>query len=165
MLLFFCEKLNATLSNLNKSNKKFLIFGDLNLNTTGCNQHPHAKDYLNILSSNAAFPLITKPTRITSTSSTLLDHIITNIIQNILLLGILRSDLSDHFPTFCLNLLDSKPFKITVNKKIRSLMKFKPEDYVQGLALKLDHFFPIYPRFRQLILMLCLKNFTISLKK
>ena len=141
MLLFFCEKLNATLSNLNKSNKKFLMFGDLNLNKTGCNQHPHAKDYLNILSSNAAFPLITKPTRITSTSSTLLDHFITNIIQNTLLLGILRSDLSDHFPTFCFILLDSKPFKITVSKKIRSLLKFKPEDYAQELALKLDYFF------------------------
>ena len=61
--LVFCEKLNATLSNLNKTNKKFLILGDLNVNTTGCNQHPHAKDYLNMLSSNAAFPLITKPTR------------------------------------------------------------------------------------------------------
>ena len=143
--LVFCEKLNATLSNLNKSNKKFLILGDLNLNTTGCNQHPHAKDYLNILSSNAAFPLITKPTRITSTSSTLLDHIITNITQNTLLPGILRSDLSDHFPTFCFILLNSKPFKITVNKKIRSLYKFEPEDYVQELALKLDQFFSHLP--------------------
>ena len=65
----------------------------------------------------------------------------TNITQNTLLPGILRSDLSDHFPTFCFILLDSKPFKITVNKKIRSLYKFKPEDYVQELALKLDEFF------------------------
>ena len=96
--LVFCEKLNATLSNLNKTNKKFLILGDLNLNTTGCNQHPHAKDYSNILSSNAAFPLITKPTRITSTSSTLLYHIITNVTQNTLLPGILRLYLSDYFP-------------------------------------------------------------------
>ena len=143
--LVFCEKLNATLSNLNKTNKKFLIIGDLNLNTIGCNQHPHAKDYLNILSCNAAFPLITKPTRITSTSSTLLDHINTNITQNILVPGTLRSDLSDHFPTFCFILLDSKPFKITANKKNRSLYKFKPEDYVQELALKLDQFFSHLP--------------------
>ena len=92
------------------------------------------------------FPLITKSTRITSTSSTLLDHIITNITQNILLPGILRSDLSDHFPTFCFILLDSKPFKITVNKKIRSLYKFKPKDYVQDLALKLDQFFSHLPK-------------------
>ena len=55
--------------------------------------------------------------------------------------GIPRSDLSNHFPTFCFILLDSKPFKITVNKKIRYLYKFKPEDYVQELALKLDQFF------------------------
>ena len=104
--LVFCEKLNATLSNLNKSNKKFLILGDLNLNTTGCNQHPHTKDYLNILSSNAAFPLITKPARIASTSSTLLDQIISNITQHTMLPGILRSHLSDHFPTFCFIFLD-----------------------------------------------------------
>ena len=143
--LVFREKLNATLSNLNKTNKKFLILGDLNLNTIGCNQHPHAKDYLNILSSNAAFPLITKPTRITSTSSTLLDHTITNVTQNTLLPGILRLYLSDHFPTVCFILLDSKPFKIILNKKIRSLYKFKPEDYVQELALKLDQFFSHLP--------------------
>ena len=59
--------------------------------------------------------------------------------------GILRLDLSDHFPTFCFILLDSKPFKITVNKKIRSLYQFKPEDYVQELALKLDQFFSHLP--------------------
>ena len=126
---------------------------------------PLCQRLLNILSSNVAFPLITKPTRITSTSSTLLDHIITNITQNTLLPGILRSDLSDHFPTFCFILLDSKPFKITVNKKIRSLYKFKTENNVQELALKLDQFFSHLPRFRQLILMLYLKNFTISLKQ
>ena len=32
--LDFCEKLNATLSNLNKSYKKFLILEHLNLSTT-----------------------------------------------------------------------------------------------------------------------------------
>ena len=41
----FCEKLIASLPNLNKSSKKFLMLGDLNLSTTGCNQHPHSKDY------------------------------------------------------------------------------------------------------------------------
>ena len=59
--------------------------------------------------------------------------------------GILRSDLSDYFSTFCFILLDSKSFKITVNKKIQSLYKFKPEDYVQELALKLDQFFSHLP--------------------
>ena len=161
----FCEKLNATLSNLNKTTKKFLILGDLNLNTTGCNQHPHAKGYLNILSSNAAFPLITKPTRITSTSPTLLDHIITNITQNTLLPGILRSDLSDHFPTFCFILLDSKPFKITLNKKFDPCTNSNLKIMFKTLPWSWISFFPIYPRFRQLILMLYLKNFTISLKQ
>ena len=120
--LVFCEKLNATLSNLNKSNKKVSnIRRSEPKHMAGCNQHPHAKEYLNILSSNAAFPLITKPNRITSTSSILQDHIITNITQNTLLTGILRSDLSDHFPTFCFILLDSKLSKNTGNKKIQSV--------------------------------------------
>ena len=102
-----------------------------------------AKDYLNILSSNAAFPLITKPTRITSTSLTLLDHIITNITQNTLLPGILRSDLSDHFPTFCFILLDSKPFKITVNKKNSILEQIQTRRLCSRACLEVGSvFFP-----------------------
>ena len=47
------------------------------------------------------FSLITKPTRITETSATLIDTIFTNCIQNEFCSGIIYSDISDHMPIFC----------------------------------------------------------------
>ena len=48
-------------------------------------------------------PLITKPTRVTSNTATLIDNIFTNSGRNSFN-GILLSDISDHFPIFCINI-------------------------------------------------------------
>ena len=48
------------------------------------------------------FPLITKPTRVTETTATLIDHILTNNIDiaSDHLQGILCTDISDHYAIF-----------------------------------------------------------------
>ena len=48
-------------------------------------------------------PLITRPTRVTETSATLIDNIFTNksISCGKSMYGILVSDISDHYPVFC----------------------------------------------------------------
>ena len=57
-----------------------------------------------MLRSNAFHSIVDKPTRVTATSSTLLDHILrpTNDAISQITPGILNSDVSDHFPTFAL---------------------------------------------------------------
>ena len=63
-------------------------------------------------------PVINKPTRITKRSATAIDHIITNTLVNTdLKTGIIKSDISDHFPIFLIanpemdtNSLDSTIF-------------------------------------------------------
>ena len=46
------------------------------------------------------FPLIDRPTRITTYSATLLDNIFTNVFDNKIKSGIFVSDLTDHYPVF-----------------------------------------------------------------
>ena len=46
-------------------------------------------------------PLITKPTRITDYTSTLIDHIYTNAPIHNTVSGICLVDISDHLPVFC----------------------------------------------------------------
>ena len=53
--------------------------------------------------SHAFTPLITKPTRVTSNTATLIDNIFTNSSRNSFN-GILLSDISDHIPIFCINI-------------------------------------------------------------
>ena len=45
------------------------------------------------------FPVITKPTRVAETSSTIIDHIITNDLARRLFPMIIRTDLTDHYLT------------------------------------------------------------------
>ena len=46
-------------------------------------------------------PIITKATRITNHTSTLIDHIYTHVPQKILKSGICVADITDHLPIFC----------------------------------------------------------------
>ena len=69
--------------------------------------------YINSILSNGAVPLITKPKRISNNSSTIIDHIITNDLKHELQSVIVKSDLTDHYPIFCVINKNS-----TNNKKI-----------------------------------------------
>ena len=57
------------------------------------------------------YPLISKPTRITSSTATLIDNIFTNNLEHRMSSGILYTDLSDHLPIFQVTRLnlDVKP--------------------------------------------------------
>ena len=52
--------------------------GDLNINLFKIEEHRQTSNYLDIMYSHSLFPLITKPTRVTGNSATLIDHIFTN---------------------------------------------------------------------------------------
>ena len=50
---------------------------------------------------NGFLPLIQRPTRVTRTSATAIDHILTNrVLENKIQPGIIKTDISDHFPIF-----------------------------------------------------------------
>ena len=54
-----------------------------------------------MLISNGYYPLINVPTRVTDNSSTIIDHIITNDHIHNISSGVIKTDLTDHFPIFC----------------------------------------------------------------
>ena len=55
-----------------------------------------------MLNSNGVYSLIDKPTRVTGSSSTTQDHILTKNNSNIIYPCIFLSEISDHFPIGCL---------------------------------------------------------------
>ena len=47
-------------------------------------------------------PLITKPTRVSDSSATIIDHILTNDLEHSSILGIVeKTEISDHYPILC----------------------------------------------------------------
>ena len=95
----FLSKLNNTLDILNKSNIELYLMGDFNINLLNTNSHEKTNDFVDLMFSQNLYPLITKPTRISSTTATIIDNIFCNCIDNTINSGVIITDISDHLPT------------------------------------------------------------------
>ncbi|XP_065658632.1 uncharacterized protein LOC136083154 [Hydra vulgaris] len=97
----FKSYLKNFLSNTNITKKHVYLTGDYNINLLNHSSNVNVQYFLNTLIQHDIIPTISKSTRITNTSSTLLDNIFTNNIHNCLLeSGIIKTDITDHFPIF-----------------------------------------------------------------
>ena len=75
--------------------------GDINIDITSDHHSLSQNDYLNALKSNGFSSLITNPaTRATTTSQTIIDHILTNVHDSVLTPGVFFYKLADHYPNF-----------------------------------------------------------------
>ena len=96
----FNDCLTSSITKIGFENKLCYIMGDYNINLINYDSHSPTKDFIDLLSANSLYPTISKPTRITSHSATLIDNIFTNNLDRVMVSGILYSDLSDHLPVF-----------------------------------------------------------------
>ena len=85
------------MKNLNQKKYEVSILGDMNIDFLKCNSLSLTEDYLEMLYTNNMLPEITKPTRITSHTATLIDHICTDSFNQQTVPGIATLDISDHF--------------------------------------------------------------------
>jgi hypothetical protein len=99
----FCESLSEILFKIKNENKLVYIMGDFNLNLLEAIQHLPTANFIELMYSNSLFPLISKPTRVTKHSASLIDNIFCNDVSMEKFNGILFTDISDHFPLFTIN--------------------------------------------------------------
>jgi len=85
---------------IQSENKNIIITGDLNIDLLKYHTNHDTTDFLDQLLLKNIIPKVTVPTRITSHSATLLDHIFTNIVSEKCIAGTLITDISDHFSNF-----------------------------------------------------------------
>ena len=75
----------------------FYITGNINIDLIS-QSNSNVFLYNNLISSSNAYNLVTKATRITSSTATLIDHFYTNHTHSCSNCYIIKSDLTDHFP-------------------------------------------------------------------
>ena len=159
--------LNSFLENIfrkaNTENKLCFVAGDFNLNCLDYDKNLEIRTFYNRIFAHACIPLITKLTRVTSKTVSLIDNIFTNFIFNTSLKlkkGIIKSDVSDHFPVFVSLCSPSKIHKehrkIAVHKRVihnTNLMAFKTDlhnvnrnsiNYSSETNSKYETFFKIF---------------------
>ena len=101
----FLESLEDTL------NSSFIphmcvIGGDFNINLLNADSNAICEDYTKLMLCHNFIPTITLPTRISHSSTTLIDNIfvrlLNKLLDNKLFSGNFFTDLSDHLPSFCI---------------------------------------------------------------
>ena len=84
--------------NAKNSNKNVYIVGDFNLNLLDQSLNKKVRNYLSLIYQNSFLPTVNKPTRVTRKTSTIIDHILTNLFVNTnFKTFIFKIDISDHF--------------------------------------------------------------------
>ena len=96
----FMNSLDSLLASIPKENKICYVLGDWNLDLINHHCHDSTGELLETMYSRMFFPLITRPTRITSNTATLIDNIFTNNLNNLSVSGLMFCDISDHLPIF-----------------------------------------------------------------
>lgn len=104
----FNEALSSMLEIMSDKNRTCVLLGEFNINLLK-HESNSSIEFLNTLYSYYFDPLIDKPTRITCSSATLIDNILTNHFVNSITSGMMLTDISDHLPVFLFFLCKEKP--------------------------------------------------------
>ena len=94
----FLQQFNELMPKISRENKICYIMGDFNLELMNHQSSSENGEFLDSVYSNMFHPLISRPTRITSYTATLIDNIFTNNFHNHTTSGLLFNDLSDYLP-------------------------------------------------------------------
>ena len=125
----FNEQIEQTLSKINNGKYQCIVCGDINIDLLKLHSNPVAK-YLDTVVANSFLPALFLPTRITSTSATLIDHIYVNNLKKEhfdIHCGNLLHQISDHLPNFIV-------LKETQNK--RQHVSYDQRPYIRLFSTK-----------------------------
>ena len=94
---------NELFDKISRENKTCFLMGDFNVNLINYHYHHLTGQFLDGMYSNMFFPLITRPSRITSHTAILIDNILANNFFECFRIGLLFTDISDHLPIFSIH--------------------------------------------------------------
>ena len=135
-------KLDEALDEQPFANTTTYILGDVNLDINEFNRSTLAQNYLDGLISKGFFSLIIQPTRVTDTSASVIDHIITNDLSHKLIPRIIRTaNLSDHYVTYVIIRDKNKPkVKRCERIKLRDTSNFSPTTFKNDQVVSFSEF-------------------------
>ena len=155
----FLQTLNENFAKLDTLKKELYILGDFNINLyqnqnhTGCKNNTlvsatvsnDVKNYLEFCTMFGLTQLIKSPTRITCSSTSLIDHILASVPENISREGVVNVVLSDHQFIYCTRKINRiKTGGVHKKIKFRSLKNYVADSYKNALR-KIN--FPNYEYF------------------
>ena len=134
----FIESLDESLQKVNRKGDQVVIMGDINIDLNPNNNYASRSEYLHMLEINAFSNLITKPTRVTENSQTIIDHLLTNDNESLINPGVLHYKLADHLPIFCLiSLPKINSYQSTATNIFRNIKSIDVDNFCDDLESSL----------------------------
>ena len=125
------DKLEKVLSYLDKEGKEIILLGDTNCDLTPKqaeqpidNNSRHMLDLYELFSFKQ---LVEEPTRVTLTTSSIIDHIATTCARNIVKSGVHEVSMSDHYMLYCIRKFNGaveKDHKVIKTRKMKNFNAF-----------------------------------------
>ena len=131
----FFQYLETCLATLAKENKEVYICGDYNFNLLKVDTDHLTQHFFNLLCSYGFLPHILQPTRVTENTSTVIDNIFSNNIQDDIISGNVLLNLSDHFAQMVSvnrEQIDTKK----INMYQRDYSKFSSESFRDDVSIQ-----------------------------
>ena len=120
-----------------KGNKELVIGMDHNMNLLKSHEHRKTQQFLDLMLEHNLVPTITRPTRITNSTATLIDNIFfSKLLQRSLDSMILLEDISNHLPSLVLMKQTKMMNKEPLNFKSRALNDNKIKCITEELKCK-----------------------------
>ena len=129
----FCESLEQIFSDV-MPRKSMFICGDFNIDLMKYETHNGTKRFLDCMYGLGFYPLIDRPSRITTHSCTLIDNIFTNQINYSIRSGLLMNDITDHLPIFALCNYEIENKKSDPVKYVRNLKNENVSLLIESLS-------------------------------
>ena len=118
----FLEIFKATLHNLGRHSRKHMtLHGDFNLDLLKHSSEQACQSIIDIASTYGFLQIVSRPTRITDRSATLIDHIYTNNLEDTISCNILTTDISDHLAivtTINLDNTSTSPYRLATRANL-----------------------------------------------
>lgn len=89
------------------TNKKQFVVGDFNINCLNYSVDQSVQSFYDLFFQLGLISTVNKPTRVTQNSQSALDNFFVSTSTNAINTGIIKTDISDHFPIFILHELNS----------------------------------------------------------
>jgi exonuclease III len=121
------NRLSIAFNEVNRKNNDLIVTGDFNVNLMKIKTDLKVQEYVETMISSGLKFRISRPSRVSNTSATLIDHIADNLTDQVQISGIITTQLfgasgySDHLPVFSIikrEITRNKPPKTITRRKI-----------------------------------------------
>ena len=132
------NRLEHVLSYLDQEGKEIILVGDTNCDLTKTKADQpmvnDAKHLCNLYELFSLKQLIEEPTRVTLNTSTIIDHIATTCVRNIVDSGVLEVSLSDHYLVYCIRKFNGAVEKGHKMIKTRKMKNFNEDAFLADVS-------------------------------